>query len=98
MRILLSALLINPIWQWVHRLGGPGLILFGLADNSVVPLPGSIDVFVVLLSARNPEWWPYYGVLATFGAVFVGYLSYRIAVKSSKETLIQTLGSCPAAE
>ncbi len=98
MRILLSALLINPIWQWVHRLGGPGLILLGLADNSVVPLPGSMDVFVVLLSARNPEWWPYYGVMATLGAVFGGYLTYRIAEKGGKETLEKKVGARRAAK
>jgi hypothetical protein len=35
------------IWLWLHRLGGPGLILLGLADNSAIPLPGSMDAAYV---------------------------------------------------
>src|SRR5947199_315611 len=34
--------------KWLQRLGGPGLILLGLADNSVVPLPGSMDVLTIV--------------------------------------------------
>jgi hypothetical protein len=54
---------------WLRRLGGPGLILLGIADNSVVPLPGSMDVFTIWLSARQRELWPYYAAMATLGAL-----------------------------
>ena len=56
--LLIAVFLANPIWNWLHRLGGPGLILLGIADNSLIPLPGSVDVFTILLSAHRREWWP----------------------------------------
>jgi membrane protein YqaA with SNARE-associated domain len=87
MSSLLAIVFVNPVWTWVHRLGGPGLILLGLADNSIIPMPGSMDIFVILLSAHNREWWPYYAVMGTLGAVFGGYVTYRLAEEGGKETL-----------
>jgi membrane protein YqaA with SNARE-associated domain len=84
------------IWSWLHRLGGPGLILLGLADNSAIPLPGSMDVFTVLLAAHNREWWPYYAFMATVGAVVGGYLTYRLAEKGGEETLEKKIGKAKA--
>jgi len=43
--------------QWLIHLGGPGLILLGLADNSLIPLPGSTDVVTILLSAHHRSLW-----------------------------------------
>lgn len=83
---------LSQAWQWLHRLGGFGLILLGLADNSVVPLPGSMDVFTILLSAHNRDWWPYYGAMATLGSVIGGYLTYRMAAKGGKETVEKKFG------
>ncbi|HEV2116754.1 MAG TPA: VTT domain-containing protein [Terriglobales bacterium] len=90
--LLISVLLVNPVWTWLHRLGGPGLILLGLADNSLIPLPGSVDVFVVLLAAHRREWWPYYAFMAVVGAVIGGYLTYRLAEKGGEETLEKRVG------
>lgn len=64
------------MWRWVLRLGGPGLIVVGLVDNSVIPLPGGMDFFVILLTGHHREWWPYYGAFATAGAVIGGYLNF----------------------
>jgi membrane protein YqaA with SNARE-associated domain len=60
--------------RWLIHLGGPGLILLGLADNSLIPLPGS-------------DTWVYYALMATAGPVLGGYLTYRMARKGGKETL-----------
>jgi len=76
----------------LHKLGGPGLILIGLADNSIVPLPGSMDVFTIILASHNPEWWFYYGAMATVGAVIGGYVTYRLAEKGGEETLEKKIG------
>ncbi|HET7441404.1 MAG TPA: VTT domain-containing protein [Terriglobales bacterium] len=73
--------------HWLIRLGGPGLILLGLADNSVVPLPGSMDVLTIWLAASNHELWPYYALMATLGALIGGYVTYRLARKGGKEAL-----------
>lgn len=76
----------------LHKLGGPGLILIGLADNSVIPIPGSMDVFTIILSAHNRQWWPYYAAMATLGAVIGGYVTYRLAEKGGEETLERKIG------
>lgn len=73
------------------RLGGFGLILLGLADNSVVPLPGSMDVFTIWLAASHRERWFYYAIMATAGALLGGYLTYALAKKGGKETLERKL-------
>lgn len=89
----------DSVWKWIHRLGGPGLILLGIADNAPVASPpaGSVDVFVVLLSAHRHEWWAYYAFMATVGEVLGGYLSYRLAEKGGQETLEKKIGK-PRAE
>ena len=74
-------------WGWLNRMGGPGLILLGIADNSVVPLTGSMDVLTIYLAARHREPWFYYAVMATAGAVFGGYITYFLAKKGGKEAL-----------
>ena len=73
--------------RWLIHLGGPGLILVGLADNSLIPMPGSTDVFTILLSAHHRGLWLYYAMMATTGAVLGGYLTYRMARKGGKEAL-----------
>lgn len=95
---LSTLLLANPIWTWLNRLGGPGLILLGLLDNSVVPLPGSMDVFVIILTAHHRQWWPYYAFMATVGAVIGGYLTYRLGEKGEEETLEKKIGKKKAAK
>lgn len=75
------------VLRWLRHLGGPGMILLGLLDNSVVPVPGSLDALTVVLAANQRDWWPYYAAMATIGAVIGGYLTYRIAQKESKDEL-----------
>jgi membrane protein YqaA with SNARE-associated domain len=72
---------------WVLHLGGIGLIPLGLLDNSVVPVPGSMDVATILLAARDTHLWFYYAAMATMGSVSGGYLTYRIARKGGQEAL-----------
>jgi membrane protein YqaA with SNARE-associated domain len=85
----LPSILAFSTLRWLQRLGGPGLILLGLADNSVVPLPGSMDVLTIVLAASHREWWFYYSFMATVGAVIGGYVTYRIGSKGGKEMLEQ---------
>jgi membrane protein YqaA with SNARE-associated domain len=92
MRLLLTLVPASPLWTWLHRLGGPGLIVLGLLDNSAIPLPGSMDVFVILLSAHHRAWWPYYAFMAVMGAVVGGYVTYRLAEKGGEETLEKKVG------
>ncbi len=71
--------------MWLRRLGGPGLILLGLADNSFIPMPGGMDMLTIVLSASHHGWWWYYAIMATIGAVLGGYITYRIGRKGGKE-------------
>jgi len=71
----------------IFHLGGLGFIPLGLLDNSVIPLPGSMDVLTIVLSARRQELWLYYAFMATIGSVIGGYITYRLARKGGKETL-----------
>jgi membrane protein YqaA with SNARE-associated domain len=73
--------------RWIFHLGGLGFIPLGLIDSSVIPLPGSMDVLTIVLSARKPDLWLYYAVMATIGSVIGGYVTYRLARKGGKETL-----------
>jgi len=73
--------------HWIFHLGGLGFIPLGLIDSSVIPLPGSMDLLIIVLSARNGELWSYYALMATVGSVIGGYVTYRLARKGGKETL-----------
>jgi len=75
------------VWQHLRRWGGPGLIALGIADNSIVPLTGSMDVLCIWLAARHREPWPYYALMATLGALIGGYITYALARKGGKEAL-----------
>ena len=84
----------ETVWKWIRRLGGPGLILVGLADSAPfisVP-PGSVDVLVILLSTHRRGWWAYYAFMATVGEVLGGYVAYRLAEKGGQETLEKKVG------
>lgn len=75
------------IWPWVLRLRGPGLVLLGIADNSAIPLTGSMDVLTIWLSASDRHLWPYYALMATAGAVLGGYITYALARKGGKQAM-----------
>ena len=77
--------------RWLVHLGGPGLIVLGVIDNSPVPLPGSMDAATILLAAHHRNLWVYYAIMATLGAALGGYLTYRMARKGGKETLEKRL-------
>src|SRR6266851_7660176 len=87
----LHPLLAVSVWRQLRRMGGPGLVLLGIADNSVVPLTGSMDVLTIWLAARPRETWPYYAVMATLGAVIGGYITYSLARKGGKRAMERKL-------
>jgi membrane protein YqaA with SNARE-associated domain len=94
----LQALLAISTWVRLRRLGGWGLVLLGIADNSVVPLTGSMDVLTIWLAARHREPWQYYALMATIGAVLGGYITYSLARKGGKEAMERRLSKRKAAK
>ena len=91
-----SSLAVFLIWRWVVRLGGPGLILLGIADNSIIPLTGSMDVLTLWLAAHHRQIWPYYAAMATTGAVLGGYITYALGRKGGKEAIERKLNKAKA--
>lgn len=81
----------RKLWVWLYHLGGPGLIVLGIVDSSVIPIPGSMDALTIVLAAHHRQLWPYYAVMATFGSVFGAYITFRLARTQGKERLKQTL-------
>jgi membrane protein YqaA with SNARE-associated domain len=98
MSVQLQFLIAVSVWTWLRHLGGVGLVLLGLADNSVVPLPGSMDVLTIYLAARHRQLWWYYAFMATVGAVIGGYITYALARKGGKEAFERKLSSKRAAK
>jgi membrane protein YqaA with SNARE-associated domain len=87
---LLAALALDAsrnVRHWIYQLGGLGLIPLGLLDNSVIPVPGSMDVLTIVLAAHHQTWWPYYAAMAVLGSLIGGFLTYRLARKGGKEAL-----------
>ncbi len=87
MPLPVQALSATSVFARLHRLGGPGLILLGIADNSLIPLPGSMDVLTIYLSAHDRKLWFYYVGMATLGAMIGGHITYHLARKGGKSAL-----------
>ena len=79
--------LARSIRRWIVGLGGIGLIPLGLLDNSPIPIPGSMDLVLIILCVRGPQWWFYYALMATAGSLVGGFVTYRLSRKGGKETL-----------
>ena len=81
----------HDVRHWLIHLGGLGFIPLGLIDSSVIPLPGSMDLLLIILATKDAHLWPYYAAMATIGSVAGGYLTYRLARKGGKEVLSRRL-------
>ena len=71
--------------RWIYHLGGLGFIPLGLLDASIIPVPGSMDVLIIILCARRSDMWIYYAIMATIGSVLGGFATYRLARRGGKE-------------
>ena len=91
-------LIAASVWGWLRHLGGVGLVLLGLADNSLIPLPGSVDVLTIFLAGRQHRLWWYYATMATIGAVIGGYITYSLARKGGKEAFERKLSKQKASQ
>jgi len=86
-----SLLIAVPFWRQLRHMGGPGLIVLGVVDNSVIPITGSMDVLCIWLAARHQEPWLYYAFMATLGAIMGGYITYALVRKGGKEAMERRL-------
>jgi membrane protein YqaA with SNARE-associated domain len=77
--------------HWFVGLGGIGLIPLGLLDSSIIPIPGSMDLLTIVLSARQEGLWLYYAFMATTGSVLGALLTYRLARRGGEAALDRRL-------
>lgn len=71
----------------------PGIVLMGVLDASMVFfLPLGIDFVVILMTARKPEWFWLYAVLATVGSVIGAAGTYWIGRKVGEKGLTRFVG------
>src|SRR5215469_6754291 len=81
----------HGVLHWIFRLGPLGFIPLGLLDGSVFPVPGSMDVLMIVLAARNRDLWLLYAAIATAGSVVGLYITYRLARKGGQEALARRI-------
>jgi membrane protein YqaA with SNARE-associated domain len=84
---LVIPILALSFWHGLRRIRSVGLLIVGIADNSVIPMPGSTDVLTIWLAASGRRYWPFYATMATLGALLGGYITYELARRGGKETL-----------
>ena len=84
---VLLPVILRSMRRSLFHLGGLGLIPLGLLDNSLLPLPGILDVATIVMSARQQQLWLYYALMATAGSVIGGFVTYRLSRKGGKEAL-----------
>lgn len=88
-----GAILLNStVLALARRFGVLAFLALGLIDQSVIPVPGSLDALVVLFVASKPDLWWYYPLWATAGATLGAYVTFRLARKGGKEALEKKLG------
>jgi membrane protein YqaA with SNARE-associated domain len=66
----------------------PGIVMMGVLDASMVFfLPLGIDFVVILMTARQPQWFWLYALLATVGSLIGAGLTYWIGRKVGEKGL-----------
>ena len=68
-------------------LGWPGLVAIAFLDSSGVPLPGGVDLVVILLSAQQPALFPLAALLAAGGSAAGCWVLYRVGRKGGSAVL-----------
>ena len=77
----------GQVWTKLRQLGPIGEVLLGVADASVVPTPGSLDIFIIILVGGEPRHWWIYVLAATVGSTIGAYLTFGIGQKGGKAEL-----------
>ncbi|HET8546675.1 MAG TPA: VTT domain-containing protein [Bryobacteraceae bacterium] len=69
---------------WIAGLGAPGLFLMALADGLLLPLPGGVDVFLILLATREPDSLYALAITATIGSTIGNVILFLLARKGGE--------------
>ena len=77
----------GQVWAKLRQLGLVGEVLLGIADASVIPTPGSLDILIILLVGGEPRHWWIYVLAATVGSTIGAYITFGIGHKGGKAEL-----------
>lgn len=82
----------SPWLHWLVSLGGVGLFVIAVIDSSVIPLPlpGSTDFLLLLLTVRRASsglWVIAYPAVAVLGSILGGYLTWSAGLKGGEVAL-----------
>lgn len=69
----------ESIKTYLLAFGMPGLVAIAFLDSAGVPLPGGVDLVVMLLSWQRPSLFPGFAVLAAAGSAAGCFVLYRLA-------------------
>ena len=83
----LELIIAGTVWTKLPQLGPIGEVVLGIADASVIPTPGSLDILIILLMAGAPQHWWMFVLAATLGSSIGAYITYGIGLKGGKEGL-----------
>ena len=72
------------IAAWAAGLGAPGLFLMALADGVILPLPGGVDVFLILLATRGTHAIYTLALAATVGSTIGNLILFLLARKGGE--------------
>lgn len=73
--------------------GGPGLFVIAFLDSSFLSLPQINDLLVIGMIIQQPEWMPYYVLMATTGSLAGCLVMYALGRKGGDAFLRQRFDS-----
>jgi|HigsolmetaAR201D_1030396.scaffolds.fasta_scaffold11729_3 Uncharacterized membrane-associated protein len=79
--------LLDLVLSWVLGLGGLGLFLISVLDSSILVIPFSNDLLVIVFAAQSPSRAPYYAVIAALGSAIGTAILDTIARVGGEEGL-----------
>jgi membrane protein YqaA with SNARE-associated domain len=82
--VLGELIVAGGVWAKLRHLGPIGEVALGIADASVIPTPGSLDILIILLVGGEPQHWWIYVLAATIGSTIGGYITYGIGKKGGQ--------------
>ena len=65
--------------HYLIALGLPGLFAISFLDSAGIPLPGGVDIVLMLLSWQNPELFVVLALVAALGSTAGCFVLYRLA-------------------
>jgi membrane protein YqaA with SNARE-associated domain len=77
--------------------GAPGLFIVAFLDSSILPLPGIVDLLLIVLATRNKDHAIAYVIAAVVGSVF-GCLAMHAIGRKGGEALVRRQFAGPRVE